>query len=86
MNDSIIDKLKKNIRKRVRITATTGENLVVIIRTVDEEDGVVYDLIETDQPQRYAKMGMPVPGTYLTPFEFIAGVDELETPDSKVQS
>lgn len=78
MDDIALQLLKRNVNKRVRIRATTGENILTIVRFVDEEHrDVVHDLISTDRPARYVEMGAPIPGAYVIPFEFIDSVQEL---------
>jgi hypothetical protein len=81
MKSSFVDTLKANINKKVLIVAEERgerEAITAIVRFIDEEDGVIYDLIATDRPERYQRMGAKIPGRFLTPFEFITEVRELE--------
>lgn len=81
MKSSIVDTLKANINKEVIIVAEEHgyrEMINAIVRFIDEEDGVIYDLIATDHPERYQRMGATIPGRFLTPFEFVAEVREVK--------
>jgi|DewCreStandDraft_1066081.scaffolds.fasta_scaffold08574_5 small nuclear ribonucleoprotein (snRNP)-like protein len=75
--ETLIELLKKLVNKKIRVTTTTGETYVAILLHVDEEHrDVVHEILSTDRPERYEKMGTSVPGWYVTPFEYIAHVCE----------
>ncbi len=50
--------LKDNVKKNVRILCTDGEVLVAQIVHVDEDElDVIYDLVSSNRPERYARPG-----------------------------
>lgn len=70
--------LKSRINQTIQITTTERETFVATVRVVDEEEKyVIHDLLSTNQPERYEKMGTPINATYVIPFEFIESVQEL---------
>jgi hypothetical protein len=79
VKEALVELLKKLVNKRICVTTTEGETFVAVVLHVDEEhQDVVHELLSTDRPQRYEKMGTSVPGWYVTPFEYIAQVREEE--------
>jgi small nuclear ribonucleoprotein (snRNP)-like protein len=78
MKADVLAFLKSKLNRTIQITTTEQETLVAIVRVVDEEERyVILDLLSTNQPERYERMGRPVQATYLLPFEFIESVQEL---------
>jgi hypothetical protein len=77
MRQGLIELLKRLVNKMVCVTTTEGETFIGVIKLVDEEhQDLVYELLSTNQPQRYEKMGTSVPGWYTIPFEYIEQVRE----------
>lgn len=74
MTSELIDFLRKNEGKIVRLTCTDGEVLVAKILDVSlEHRDVVYDLVRTDRPGRYPKHD--VQPAFSTPFDQIVSVE-----------
>jgi|DewCreStandDraft_5_1066085.scaffolds.fasta_scaffold23518_4 hypothetical protein len=71
----VLELLKSRVSRTIQITSTEGETFVAAVQLGDEEEGyVIHELLSTDRPERCEKMGMSIPGWYLTPLEYIAHV------------
>jgi hypothetical protein len=83
MRQALIQLLRGLVNKRIRVTTTEGETFVGVVKLVDEEhQDLVHELLSTNQPQRYEKMGTSIPGWYAIPFEYIEHVREDEQDTS----
>jgi hypothetical protein len=70
--------------KRVRIVSTEGESLLArILHVSGEQEDVVLDILSTDQPDRYVKLGKrPEDSSWAIPFAFIAKIDPVDDQSS----
>jgi hypothetical protein len=77
---------RKFIGKKVRITTTEGEVVISKLLSVDSEHkDLIHDLISTNAPERYHKMGKPdAKGLYALPFEFIASIEISDASEDLV--
>lgn len=77
MTPEDLDKLRNSEGKVVRLTTTEGETMTVKIVSVSEEyQDVVVDVLSTNQPERYLRLGKPhTDGAWVIPIEFLARLD-----------
>jgi hypothetical protein len=63
-------------RKIVRLTSTEGEVMIARVLSVDDEhQDVVVDVLSTNQPGRYERLGKKHDeGAWVIPFEYIADI------------
>jgi len=72
-----LDKLRRSEGKVVRLTTTESETILArVVSVCDEEKDVVIDVISTNQPERYLRLGRKhTDGAWAIPFEYLARVE-----------
>lgn len=80
MLSSYFEKLRGVEGKVIRINSTEGEVIVAKVLSVSEEhQDIVVDVLSTNQPERYAKLGKQyTEGAWVIPFEFIESINPEE--------
>ena len=72
-----LDALRHFEGKVVRLTTTEDEIIIAKVLSVsDEHQDVVVDVLSTNQPERYVRLGKPhTEGAWAIPFAYLARVD-----------
>lgn len=80
MESDLLLQLRQYEGKVVRLTSTEGEIMIAKVADVSEEEqDVTLDILSTNQPERYTRMGKNhQQGAWAIPFDFIADISPEE--------
>jgi hypothetical protein len=77
MAQNLLEELRAKEGRVVQLTSTEGEVLSArVLHVSEEEEDVLIDILSTNQPERYERMGKSYKeGAWTIPFAFIAKIE-----------